>query len=42
VRALVDLVAVTVERETGVRLDPEVVFLGDWDAAPPAAAGGSR
>ena len=42
VRALVDLVAVTVERETGVRLDPEVVFLGDWDAAPPAAAEGGR
>jgi UDP-N-acetylmuramate dehydrogenase len=44
VRALVDEVAETVERETGVRLEPEVVFLGDWDAAPrpgsPAAEAG--
>jgi UDP-N-acetylmuramate dehydrogenase len=38
VRALVDEVALIVERETGVRLEPEVVFLGDWAAtpAPPA------
>ena len=36
VRALVDEVAATVERETGVRLEPEVVFLGDWGAATPA------
>jgi len=32
VRALVDEVAATVERESGVRLEPEVVFLGDWPA----------
>ena len=31
VRTLVDEVAAAVERETGVRLEPEVVFLGDWD-----------
>jgi UDP-N-acetylmuramate dehydrogenase len=36
VRALVDEVAATVERETGVRLEPEVVFLGDWGAATSA------
>jgi UDP-N-acetylmuramate dehydrogenase len=30
VRGLVDEVAAAVERETGVRLEPEVVFLGDW------------
>ena len=30
VRALVDEVAAAVEHETGVRLEPEVVFLGDW------------
>jgi UDP-N-acetylmuramate dehydrogenase len=42
VRALVDEVARVVERETGVRLESEVVFLGDWGAKPlggsPAAA----
>jgi len=32
VRALVDQVAATVERESGIRLEPEVVFLGDWPA----------
>jgi UDP-N-acetylmuramate dehydrogenase len=37
VRALVDEVALIVERETGVRLEPEVVFLGDWASTPPAA-----
>jgi UDP-N-acetylmuramate dehydrogenase len=37
IRALVDEVAAAVERESGVRLEPEVVFLGDWDAAPPPA-----
>jgi UDP-N-acetylmuramate dehydrogenase len=35
VRALVDEVAEVVERETGVRLEPEVVFVGDWAAASP-------
>ncbi len=30
VRGLVDEVAAAVHRETGVRLEPEVVFLGDW------------
>jgi UDP-N-acetylmuramate dehydrogenase len=39
VRALVEEVAATVERESGVRLEPEVVFLGDWPA--PAPAGGT-
>jgi UDP-N-acetylmuramate dehydrogenase len=38
VRALVDEVAAVVERETGVRLEPEVVFLGDWDPRPAAGA----
>jgi UDP-N-acetylmuramate dehydrogenase len=33
VRALVDEVATIVERETGIRLEPEVVFLGDWGVA---------
>ena len=32
VRGLVDDVATEVERQTGVRLEPEVVFLGDWAA----------
>jgi UDP-N-acetylmuramate dehydrogenase len=31
VRGLIDEVAAAVERETGVRLVEEVVFLGDWD-----------
>jgi UDP-N-acetylmuramate dehydrogenase len=35
VRGLVDEVAAAVERETGTVLEPEVVFLGDWDG--PAA-----
>jgi UDP-N-acetylmuramate dehydrogenase len=39
VRALVEEVAATVERESGVRLEPEVIFLGDW--AAPAPAGGT-
>jgi UDP-N-acetylmuramate dehydrogenase len=30
VRGLVDDVAAAVARETGVRLEPEIVFLGDW------------
>jgi UDP-N-acetylmuramate dehydrogenase len=30
VRALVDAIEAAVARETGVRLEPEVVFLGDW------------
>jgi UDP-N-acetylmuramate dehydrogenase len=38
IRALVDEVAAVVERESGVRLEPEVVFLGDWNAAPPPPA----
>ncbi|HEX2755834.1 MAG TPA: UDP-N-acetylmuramate dehydrogenase, partial [Candidatus Limnocylindrales bacterium] len=43
VRGLIDDVAAAVERETGIVLEPEVVFLGDWTApdpgdAPPAAA----
>jgi UDP-N-acetylmuramate dehydrogenase len=33
IRALVGEVAAVVERETSVRLEPEVVFLGDWTAA---------
>ncbi|HEY7131715.1 MAG TPA: UDP-N-acetylmuramate dehydrogenase [Candidatus Limnocylindrales bacterium] len=33
VRGLVDDVAAAVERETGVRLEEEIVFLGDWAAA---------
>ena len=41
VRALVDEVAATVERETGLRLEPEVVFLGDWTRETGAGAGGS-
>jgi UDP-N-acetylmuramate dehydrogenase len=32
VRGLVDEVAAAVEAETGVALEPEVVFLGDWGA----------
>ena len=36
-RALVDLVAATVEREAGIRLEPEVVFLGDWGATGPTS-----
>ena len=32
VRGLVDDVAAAVERETGIRLEEEVVFLGDWPA----------
>jgi UDP-N-acetylmuramate dehydrogenase len=39
VRALVDEVAAVVERETGVRLEPEVVFLGDWAAGSVAETG---
>jgi UDP-N-acetylmuramate dehydrogenase len=38
VRALVDEVTAVVEREAGVRLEPEVVFLGDWAAGSPAEA----
>ena len=34
VRRLADLVRATVERETGVRLAFEVVFLGDWSGWP--------
>jgi len=44
VRGLVDEVADAVARETGIILEPEVVFLGDWDrvaaelaTAPPGA-----
>lgn len=37
VRGLVDDVAAAVETSTGIRLEPEVVFLGDWDAAPTAS-----
>ena len=32
VRGLVDDLAAAVERETGIRLEEEVVFLGDWPA----------
>jgi UDP-N-acetylmuramate dehydrogenase len=39
VRALVDEVAAVVERESGVRLEPEVVFLGDWPAGSVAETG---
>ena len=40
VRDLIDEVAAAVERETGVVLEPEVVFLGDWTAPGPSAAPG--
>jgi UDP-N-acetylmuramate dehydrogenase len=30
VRALVDGIEAAVARETGVRLEPEIVFLGEW------------
>jgi UDP-N-acetylmuramate dehydrogenase len=36
VRGLVDDVRAAVERETGVRLEEEVVFLGDWAGEGPA------
>jgi UDP-N-acetylmuramate dehydrogenase len=36
VRGLVDEVAAAVHRATGVTLEPEVVFLGDWGSAEPA------
>ncbi|HEX3428072.1 MAG TPA: UDP-N-acetylmuramate dehydrogenase [Candidatus Limnocylindrales bacterium] len=35
VRALIDEIASVVERSSGVRLEPEIVFLGEW---PPAEA----
>jgi UDP-N-acetylmuramate dehydrogenase len=38
VRGLIDDVAAAVREATGTELEPEVVFLGDWDAAPPAGA----
>jgi UDP-N-acetylmuramate dehydrogenase len=38
VRGLADLVRATVERQTGVRLAFEVVFLGDWSGWPEEAA----
>ncbi len=42
VRRLGDLVRDEVERQSGIRLVPEVVFLGDWgDWAGRAAAGGA-
>ncbi len=37
VRGLVDDVAAAVRTETGIELEPEVVFLGDWTGAAPAA-----
>jgi UDP-N-acetylmuramate dehydrogenase len=49
VRGLVDEVAAAVARETGTVLEPEVVFLGDWDgpegdqhAEPPGASEPTR
>lgn len=36
VRGLIDEVAAAVVAETGVELEPEVVFLGDWEAPAPA------
>jgi len=42
VRALVDEVAAVVERETGIRLEPEVVFVGDWPDRPGSGASGAR
>ncbi|HZC32955.1 MAG TPA: UDP-N-acetylmuramate dehydrogenase [Candidatus Bathyarchaeia archaeon] len=42
IRALVDEVATIVERDTGVRLEPEVVFLGDWSGSEPAAPDARR
>ena len=45
VRGLVDDVAAAVRQETGIVLEPEVVFLGDWDrnaaATPPDDADAS-
>jgi UDP-N-acetylmuramate dehydrogenase len=38
VRRLADLVRAAVERETGVRLAFEVVFLGDWSGWPEVRA----
>ena len=35
VRGLIDDVAAAVAAETGIVLEPEVVFLGDWTAARP-------
>ena len=40
VRGLVTDVAAAVREATGVELEPEVVFLGDWDAPASSAAGG--
>jgi UDP-N-acetylmuramate dehydrogenase len=46
IRGLVDEVAAAVAAETGVRLDPEIVFLGEWRqygiraAAPPQRVAG--
>ena len=37
VRGLVEEVAGEVERRSGVRLEPEVVFVGDWSGWPSAA-----
>ena len=37
VRGLVDAVAAAVARETGVHLEPEIVFLGDWPEPGEAA-----
>jgi UDP-N-acetylmuramate dehydrogenase len=37
VRGLIDDVAAAVAAETGIVLEPEVVFLGDWD--PPVVPG---
>jgi UDP-N-acetylmuramate dehydrogenase len=34
VRGLIDDVAAAVDEATGIRLEPEVVFLGDWGAPP--------
>jgi UDP-N-acetylmuramate dehydrogenase len=41
VRGLIDEVAAAVEAETGVRLEPEVVFLGDWDGERQTSEGGA-
>ena len=37
VRGLIDDVAAAVREATGIALEPEVVFLGDWEAGAPTA-----
>jgi UDP-N-acetylmuramate dehydrogenase len=42
IRALVDDVAAVVEGRTGIRLEPEIVFLGEWPAADAATGPGAQ